>query len=322
MSNDEPPKNDKLRLVADNDPAGIAERQKQIAASDTRDKAAASLAKLITNLLRVLAGGGEPYALSVDLLKAAGHYRDAYNAGNRGDMPGLEDLVLDHLFRESEEREGPQTEEEWRRWAVDNPRRDYEEERRSLLHELRRHVLREIASTITESDLQIGREEREIDNILRRIEEVRERYFNRPRNVPSTYRRNIAEREIAKIRGANTELQRTAKQEIAKIRGRRPNLNSRQEIAGVEIENLKARKRDEMIAGLQQHQWFALHAVHSGGPQAFDATDAFTFDVLASMKLLERKPGRGKTKRDWQLTELGVLAMSRAPSFILNSSQQ
>jgi hypothetical protein len=76
-----------------------------------------------------------------------------------------------------------------------------------------------------------------------------------------------------------------------------------------------------MIAGLQRHQWAALHAVHSGETPAFDATDAFTFDVLARMKLLERKPGRGKSKRDWQLTELGALAMSRAPGFILDPSQ-
>jgi hypothetical protein len=28
--------------------------------------------------------------------------------------------------------------------------------------------------------------------------------------------------------------------------------------------------------------------------------------------------GRGKSKRDWQLTELGALAMFRAPGFILD----
>jgi hypothetical protein len=308
--------------VADNDPARIAERQKQIVADNARDRAAASLETLVANLLRVLAGAGEPYAVPSNLLKASKHYRDAYNAGNRGQMPGLEDLVLYHLFREGEEHEKPQTQEEWRRWAADNPRRDYEEERRSLLHQLRRHVLREIASTITGSDLQIRREEREIDNVLRRVEEARERYFNGPKNPTiSPYRRSIAEREIAKLRGEDTELQHTAKQEAAKVRQHKPNLNSRQEIADLEIENLQARQRDEMIAGLSPHQWTALHAVHSGETRSFDATDAFAFDVLARMKLLERKPGRGKTKRDWQLTDLGALAMSRAPAFILDSPQ-
>jgi hypothetical protein len=321
VTNDEPPKIDKLRLVADNDPARITERQKQVAADDARDQAAASLARLVANLLRVLAGAGEPDAVPDNLLKASGNYRDAFNAGNRGGMPGLEDLNLYRLFREGEERDKPQTEEGWRRWAADDTRRDYEEERRLLLHQLRRHVLREIASTITQSELQIRREEQEIDNVLRRLEEAREHYCNGPKKPPRPYRQSIAEHEIAKLHGADTKLQRTARQEIAKARHQKPNLKSREEIADGEIETLQARKRDEMIAALQPHQWVALHAVHSGETRAFDAIDAFTFDVLARMKLLKRKPGRGKSKRDWQLTELGALALSRAP-LILNPSQQ
>lgn len=94
MTNEEPPKDDKLRLVADNDPARITEHQKRVAADDARDQAAASLATLVANLLRVLAGAGEPYAVPNNLFKALEHYRDAYNAGNRGRMPGLEDLIL------------------------------------------------------------------------------------------------------------------------------------------------------------------------------------------------------------------------------------
>ncbi|AMN42936.1 hypothetical protein [Rhodoplanes sp. Z2-YC6860] len=321
MTYDEPPKNDKLRLVIENDPARIAERQKQIVADDAHDQSAASLATLVANLLRVLAGAGQPYAMPGDLLKAAEHYRDAYNAGSHGQMPGLEDLILYHLFRENEERDKPQTEEEWLHWAADNPERDYEEERRSLLHQLRRHVLREIASTITGSDLQIRRERGEIDDVLRRLEQAGDRYFNRPSNLTSSYRRNRAEREIAKLRGADTQVRDLAKEPITKVRSQKPNLSSRQEIADLEIEKLQARERDKMIAGLQRHQWIALYAVHSGETRAFDAVDAFTFDVLASMKLLERKPGQGKSKRDWQLTEFGVLAISRAPGAILEPSQ-
>jgi hypothetical protein len=158
--------------------------------------------------------------------------------------------------------------------------------------------------------------------VLRRLEDAREHYFNGPRNPTSQYRRSVAEHEISKLRDTDFELERNANQEIEKVRYQKPNVNSRQEIADIEIENLRAQKRDEMIAGLQRHQWVALHAVQSGESRAFDATDAFTFDVLARMKLLERKPSRGKSKRDWQLTELGALAMSRAPSFILAPSQQ
>ena len=104
-----------------------AEHQKQGAADYARDQAAASLATLVANLLRVLAGAGQSYALPGNLLKASEYFRDAYNAGNRNQMPALEELTLYHLFREGEESDKPQTEEEWRRWAADDPRRDYEE---------------------------------------------------------------------------------------------------------------------------------------------------------------------------------------------------
>lgn len=322
MTNDEPPKNDKLRLVADNDPTRIAEHQKHVAANSTRDQTAASLATLVANLLRVLAGAGQPYTVPSDLLKASEHFRGAYDAGHRGQMPGLEDLILDHLFREVEESDKPQTEEEWRRWAADNPRRDYEEERRSLLHQLRRHVLREIASVITGSELQIRREEQEIENVLRRLEEARERYLKGPRKSFSPYRRSIAAHEIAKLRDSDIELRHTAKQGTAKVCDQNPDLSPRQESADREIKNLQARMLDNMIAGLQPHQWAALHAVRSGESNAFDATDAFTFDVLARMELLKRTPNGGKSKRDWQLTELGALAISRAPRPILDPSQR
>jgi hypothetical protein len=310
---DEPPKSDKLQLVADNDPAKIAERQRQLAADKARRQAAASVAALVTNLLRVLAGAGESYAVPSDLIKAAQHYLDAQNAGHRGEMPGLANLMLDRLFK-SDEDERPQTEEQWRRWAADDPWRDYQEERRSLLNELRRHILREIASTITSSDLQIRRETREIDDVLRQIEDARKRYFDGPRKPANAYRRSIVEREIAKLHSTQAELQRTPDEQ--------PNPTPRQKVADIEIENLKIQKRDEMIARLQQHQWRALYAVHSGETGAFEAVDSFTFDVLARMNLLERRPGRGKSKRDWQLTKLGAMAMSRAPGFILDPSRQ
>jgi hypothetical protein len=54
--------------------------------------------------------------------------------------------------------------------------------------------------------------------------------------------------------------------------------------------------------------------VRSGDPVDFESTDAFTFEVLGGMKLLKRKPGGGKSKRDWELTELGILALSRDPA--------
>ena len=132
-------------------------------------------------------------------------------------MPGLNGLALDHLFRrEGEEWEKPRNKEEWRRWATDDPQRDYEEERRLLLRQLSRHVLREIASTITQSKLQIRREEQEIDGVLQQLEEARERYFNGPRKPPNLYRQSIAKSKIAALREVDTVLQCGAKHAIAK----------------------------------------------------------------------------------------------------------
>jgi hypothetical protein len=312
VSNDEPPEKDKLRLVAENDPARIAERQRQAAATVAQDSTAASLAKLIANLLRVLAGGGESYSVPGDLLKTAECLDDAYKAGHRGFMPGLDELTLYKLFEEEPAR--PQTEKEWRGWATHDPRRDYDEERHFLLQQLRCHVLREIASTITGSDLQIRREKREIDDLLRRFEDARKQYLNGPRRPPSSYRLSIAESEIQKLRATDSELRRAAKSEPAKVPKQKTDSNARQEIADREIANLQAQKCDEMIVGLRPLQWAALRAVYSGEDDTFDTIDSFTFDVLARMELLKRKPGGGKTKRGWQLTQLGTLAMSRAPN--------
>jgi hypothetical protein len=69
------------------------------------------MAALVTNLLRVFAGAGEAYAVPTNLIKAAQHYLDAQNAGHRGEMPGLRNLMLDSLFK-SDEDERPQTEEQ------------------------------------------------------------------------------------------------------------------------------------------------------------------------------------------------------------------
>ena len=58
----------------------------------------------------------------------------------------------------------------------------------------------------------------------------------------------------------------------------------RQRIADQEIARLRDTQRDQMIAKLSELQWAALRAARSDDPAAFDSIDAFTFEVLGSIK--------------------------------------
>jgi len=64
-----------------------------------------------------------------------------------------------------------------------------------------------------------------------------------------------------------------------------------------------------MIADPQEHQLRGLRAVSDGSEQALVQTDGFTLDVLGRLGFLERMQGVPKTKRSWQLTELGRRAL-------------
>jgi hypothetical protein len=276
----------KIRLVVENDPTELAVNHAQAEDDRRRDHAARALRTLAANLLRVIAGAGEPDRMPRDLRDAFAAWAEFANAHQYPEeTPGADELRIDRLFPDDDE--SPQTEEEWRRWAEPNPLRDYREARQWIIQALRRSMLREVAETIAGNDMQIRRNERDIEQSLVRLEAALDRYRKESKRPPKPdpISQQTAEGAIAKLRADKRE----------------------KEIADREA------KRDKMIANLAAHQWAALRAVRSGDPADFESNDAFTFEVLGGMKLLKRKPGGGKSKRDWDLTELGTLALSRDP---------
>ncbi|CAN5142822.1 hypothetical protein BH10PSE10_BH10PSE10_04720 [soil metagenome] len=275
----------KIRLVVKNDPAQLMTSIAQADDDRRRHGAALALQRLVANLLRVIAGAGEPHRLPRDFHDTFASWADFSNAHQySGEIPGVDELRIDRLFPDDDE--SPQTEEEWRRWAEPDPLHDYQQVRRLIIHRLRRNMLREVAETIAGNDMQIRRNERDIEQSLDQLETALDKYRKESKKPPkpNPINQKIAEDAIAKLRADKRE----------------------KEIADREAQ------RDKMIANLAAHQWTALRAVRSGDPADFERNDAFTFEVLGGMKLLKRKPGSGKSKRDWELTDLGMLALSRA----------
>lgn len=260
--------NDKIRLVAKNDPA-------QIATEYAHQKAESAMTNFVANLLRVIAGAGQPDAVITnmhDTLAAWLEFDKAAGWHQPTPMPSLP--TLDALFEPT--ATAPQTEDQWRQWATDDPMREFHDERDRIVRVLRTAVLREIAGKMT----------------------------GHPFHV-STYGGQITQ--------AMRDYQR-AHETLAASRDRPPRpAPYRQQIAADAIDKLREQARDDMIAGLRTDQFAALRAVQSGAPEGFNAFDAFTFDVLGRMGLLRRKPDSRKSKRDWELTDLGTLALSREP---------
>lgn len=291
MSDDEKTESEKnrIRLVVENEVAQIAANHARMNDQRRQEQASRALHKLAGNLLRVIAGAGEDNRIPFDLHDAFTAWRDYAGAHqDSGPPPGIDELRIDHLFPDDDEN--PRTEEEWLAWAEPNPFRDYRDTRERTIRELRRSILREIASTITGSDLQVRRNERDIDQLLDRLEAAHDKYrieSRRPQR-PNPLSQQMADQAIATLRAEKRK----------------------KEIADREAE------RDKQIANLKEHQLAGLRAAQSGDPKAFDLVDSFTMDVLGSMKFLKRKPNGRKSKRDWELTDLGELALSRHPGEI------
>ena len=86
MSDDNKPENGKIRLVVENDPS-------QIALNVAQDEAARALAKMVTNLLRVIAGGGNQSHVMPDMHKALMTWQEfTEQTGRHYLAPGLDDL--------------------------------------------------------------------------------------------------------------------------------------------------------------------------------------------------------------------------------------
>jgi hypothetical protein len=111
---------------------------------------------MAVNLLRVIAGAGESWALMqhIDEARTAylGYLSDAKQAGYPTD-PLIGGLDLDHLFSSRHREVEPTTEEEWRRWAQpSDPREEYFESNARAKLELRRAVLRQVASVLSSGE--------------------------------------------------------------------------------------------------------------------------------------------------------------------------
>jgi hypothetical protein len=289
-----------IRLVAENDPAEIATKYARADNDRRRDHAARALRTLAVNLLRVIAGAGAPDRLPRDLRDASVAWAEFAKSNQLAATPGVDELTINHLFADREPE--PQTEDQWEWWARTDPQHDYVRQREWAMRELRRSVLREIAAVIDGSQVQISRRESDVQTALDQLQRARDEYFKEQRRQPK-----------ADAVMANQRRPGKADRTISHVRVTQPKSDpTRQVKAEEEIAKLREGKRDRLIANLEAHQWTALRAVRSGDPADFEYNDAFTFEVLGSMKLLKRKPS-GKTKRDWELTDLGVLALSRDP---------
>jgi hypothetical protein len=259
---------DAKRALAD------ARRSVKVACED----AAQRLHRLTANLLRIIAGAGEPGRLLTDIDEARTTYikhsqslQDARACGEylRDDIStGLD---IDELFKTDEHL--PQTEEEWRRWQAraDDPFHDYSEESERTKRHLRRSVLREVAANLTGIDVQSRKHSNDIDDAVRRLVDLREDYLKRRDRpaAPNPIRARMVEEAIADIR-------KTARQ--------------------------------KQIAGLPSHQIKGLRVIASGSFERIDTVDGFTLDVLGRMGLLKRIKGKSG-KRGWELTDDGRAAL-------------
>ncbi len=272
MSDDD--NNDKtLRLVSSRDDKTVAEVGAKSDADYEHQLAAQAMETLVVNLLRVIAGAGQPYKVIREMHDAFVAWQEWYKAAEavgqpKHDTPGL--FTLDDLF--TERHWEPQTEAEWDQWlASDSAPDDYAAERHLLLDHLRTAVLREIASKVTGHPA-LPKHAQEVTDAMAEYGKLRERY-----RAPRLRRLN------------EWDVDRHARA----------------------VARLREKARDDMIAGLRDEQVAALAAVGAGVPDGFEPFDAFMFDVLGRMGLLQRKPNGRKSKRDWDLSEAGRLALER-----------
>lgn len=272
-----------IRVVSENS-------AEEIALKRAREEAEWKLRLLAENLLRVIAGAGKPEKLLADIDVARTRYLEYLAAAKAANvMPGdiVAPLRIDHLFHEDADR--PQTEHEWREWAIKNPEGDYFNARRRWIQHIRRGVLREVASELVGSDLQGRRSEQQVwdgihaimnarDDMVdaRKAAERAERRGTPVKPVIDTARAALAEGKIEEIRQAQQAQERA--------------------------------KRAQEIAGLSEQQIAGLRAVEAGAAEALDMVNAFTLDVLGRMHLLAKVKGK-KGKSAWVLTEDGRAAL-------------
>ena len=265
-----------LTLVADNSPGAVEQRRAQQEAERSESRATDAIRRLAINLLRIIAGAGEPGALLRDIDEARTAYLDYLSAGEKAGYPDESPtgrLHLDHLFSWEGREHEPVTEEDWRRWAQpSNPHEEYLKDKARAKLELRRAALRQVASVLSSG---ASREPRlkahggDFEEIIRSIVAAERRLQQQkllPPRQPDPERRAIAERKTA---------------------------------------DLRREQRIHQLKSLPAHQIAGLRAVEAG---TVDQIDGFTLDVLGRTTLLTRPKG-SKAKSAWVLTDDGRLAL-------------
>jgi hypothetical protein len=276
------------KLVSENSPEKVKLLRKREAADRAAAEARQRVRVLVANILRIIAGAGEPVSTAVQMHDALKAYLDWSKAAEEATGCGINDdqeiwspLRLDSLF--PHEHRDPQTEEEWQEWALENPQRDYIRERDRQMDRIRQIVLREIAAEMAGIEMHSRKYNGDYRDAINRICDEHEKY-RKTQGKP--------------VKSNPTRVQ-FAEQAIAGLRER-----EQQKAAASAAE-----RREKMVANLQEHQVRGLRAVLDGSEEALAQTDAFTLDVLGGMGLLQRIKGVPKSKRAWQVTELGRRAV-------------
>jgi hypothetical protein len=268
----EPP----LTLVADNSSVKIEQRRARQEAEHAETRARDAIRRLTINLLRIIAGAGEPVALLRDIDTARTTYIQYITAAERAGCRATlltDELTLDHLFSSEDRERQPMTEEDWDRWAAPiDPYDEYCESKTQAKIELRRAALRQVASALSTGesrDPSLKAHGGNLDDVIEVILSAKTRFQQRR--------------------------SQSSKADPA-----------RQAIAEQKKAELRQQRRVRQIASLPPHQVAGLRAVNTG---MVDQTDSFTLDVLGRMKLLAR-PKNNKKKSAWQLTDDGRLALT------------
>lgn len=263
-----------LILVADNPSIKIEEQRNQQDLERVQCVTINAIRKLAVNLLRIIAGAGDPDKLLHDIDAARQtyfNYIDATKKAGRQNEILTDNFSIDHLFARA--NSDPVTEDDWRHWAMPtDPHKEYFDSVNHAKVELRRAALRQVAAILNSQD---NREPHlkahggNLDNVIQSIWDAEKRFElrkSRPPEQADPKRLAIAEQNIA---------------------------------------DLQRKQRIREIQSLPSHQIAGLRAVELG---TTDQIDAFTLDVLGRMKLLTR-PKRSTKKSAWQLTEDGRLAL-------------
>jgi hypothetical protein len=264
-----------LTLVADNSSATLEQQRAQQDLERHQSRAANAIQQLAINLLRIIAGAGEPSSLLRNIDDARTAYIDYLNVAKETGHPAVlltRELALDQLFsREDRERE-PKTEKDGLAWAQpsDPYGEDLEDKARAKV-ELRRAALRQVALALSsgETEPHLKAHGGNLDDIIRSMLDAK---------------RQLEQQRSLTPRQADPQRRAIAKRKISE---------------------LQHEERTSQIKSLPAHQVAGLQAVAAG---TVDQTDGFTLDVLGRMKLLTRPKG-SKRKSAWELTEEGRMAL-------------